>query len=46
MFDYLFVVFINEKNWMIKAIYKVSHDIVKNFLNLDQRNIFKWKREA
>ncbi|MBY9013606.1 MAG: hypothetical protein KGD70_14625 [Candidatus Lokiarchaeota archaeon] len=46
MFDYLFVVFINEKNWMIEAIYKVSSDIVKDFLNLDQRNIFKWKREV
>ena len=31
---------------MIKAIYKVSRDIVKDFLNLDQRNIFEWKREA
>ena len=46
MFDYLFAVFINEKNWMIEAIYKVSRDIVKDFLNLDQRNIFEWKREA
>ena len=46
MFDYLFAVFINEKNWIIEAIYKVSRDIVKDFLNLDQRNIFKWKREA
>ena len=46
MFDYLFIVFINEKNWMIEAIYKLSCDIVKDFLDLDQRNIFTWKREA
>ena len=46
MFDYLFIVFINEKNWMIESIYKLSCDIVKDFLNLDQRNIFEWKREA
>ena len=46
MFDYLFIVFINEKNCMIESIYKLSCDIVKDFLNLDQRNIFEWKREA
>lgn len=31
---------------MIEAIYKLSCDIVKDFLDLDQRNIFTWKREA
>ena len=45
-FDYLFVVFINEKTWMIDSIYKVPCNIVKDFLSLDQKNSFQWKREA
>jgi len=45
-FDYLFVVFINEKTWMIDSIYKVTCNVVKDFLSLDQKNSFQWKREA
>ena len=45
-FDYLFVVFINEKTWMIDSIYKVNCSVVKDFLSLDQKNSFQWKREA
>ena len=45
-FDYLFVVFINEKTWMIDSIYKVPSNVVKDFLSFDQKNSFQWKREA
>jgi len=45
-FDYLFVVFINEKTWMIDSIYKVPCNVVKDFLSLDQKNSFQWKRET
>ena len=45
-FDYLFVVFINEKTWVIDSIYKVPSNVVKDFLSFDQKNSFQWKREA
>jgi len=44
--DYLFAVFINEKTWMIDSIYKVSHDVVKDFLSTDQARKFKWRGES
>ena len=45
-FDYLFVVFINELTWMIDSIYKVSNEVVKQFLSIDQKKSFEWRRES
>ncbi len=45
-FDYLLAVFINEKTWMINSIYRVPHDVVKDFPNIDQPRRFKWLRES
>ena len=44
--DYLFVVFINEATWMIDSVYRVSHDVVKNFLSTDTVKRFEWRRES
>ena len=45
-FDYLLAVFINEETWMIDSIYKVPHDVVKDFLSNDQVRRFEWRRES
>jgi len=45
-FDYLFVVFIDELTWMIDSIYKVSNEVVKQFLSTDQKKSFEWRRES
>ena len=45
-FDYLFVVFMDEKSWMINSIYKVSYDVVKDFLSIDKKKRFEWRRES
>ena len=44
--DYLFAIFISEEPWMIDSIYKISHDVVKNFLSNDQVRKFEWRRES
>lgn len=44
--DYLLAVFINGKSWMIEAIYRVSHEIVKEFLSSDPAQKFRWKRRS
>ena len=45
-FDYLFIVFMNENTWMIDSIYKVSQNIVRNFLSVDPPRRFKWCGES
>ena len=45
-FDYLLAVFIDEKTWMINSIYKVSHNVVKDFLTIDPTRKFKWCGES
>jgi len=45
-FDYLFIVFMNENTWMIDSIYKVSQNIVRDFLSVDSPRIFRWCRES
>ena len=44
--NYLFVVFINDVTWMIDSVYRVSHDVVKNFLSTDHQKRFEWRRES
>jgi len=44
--DYLFAVFIDEKTWMIDSIYKVPHNVVKDFLTVDPPRRFKWRGES
>ena len=43
--DYLLIVFMNKETWMIDSIYKVSHNIVKDFFDSKQLS-FKWNRES
>lgn len=45
-FDYLLVVFVNEKSWMIDAVYKVSHDVVAEFVSADPARRFRWRRRS
>ena len=45
-FDYLLIVFMNNKTWMIDSIYKVSIDVVRRFLSYDQDNRFEWRGES
>ena len=45
-FDYLFIVFMNENTWMIDSIYKVSKNIVRDFLSVDSPRIFRWCGES
>ncbi len=45
-FDFLLIVFINEETWMIDSIYRVPHDVVKDFLSINQAGRFEWGREA
>jgi hypothetical protein len=45
-FDYLFIVFIDEKTWMIDSVYRVSCDIVTKFLNTGLAKKFEWIRES
>ena len=45
-FDYVFIVFINEKSWMIDSVYSVSYDIVTKFLNNNLNKKFEWRRES
>jgi hypothetical protein len=45
-FDYLLVVFVDERSWMIDAVYRVSMDVVEEFLGADPARRFMWKRES
>ena len=45
-FDYLFIVFMNKNTWMIDSIYKVSQNIVRDFLSVDPPRRFKWCGES
>lgn len=46
VFDYLFIVFIDETTWIIDSVYRVSYDIVTKFLNTDLDKKFEWRRES
>jgi hypothetical protein len=46
VFNYLFIVFIDEITWMIDSVYRVAYDIVTKFLNTDLDKKFEWRRES
>lgn len=44
--DYLFVVFLDKKTWMINSIYKVSIKVVNDFLSIGTVRSFNWCGES
>lgn len=46
VFDFLFLVFINNHSWMIDSVYKVSRGVVGQFLVFDSPNSFRWCGES
>lgn len=45
-FDFLLLVFISEKSWMIDSIYRVSSEVAKEFSSTDFAQRFEWSRRS
>ena len=43
--DYIFCVFLDKESLLFDSVYKISWDVVKDFL-VDSKKCFEWKREA
>jgi hypothetical protein len=46
LFDYLFIVLIDEDSWLVSNNFKVSPDTVQAFLSEDSVRRFNWRRES
>jgi len=45
-FDFLLCVFIDEKNFKIKSIYKVPHNTVKRYTKSYKTDSFRWNKKS
>ena len=44
--DFLLLVFINDKSWMIDSIYRVSSEVVKVLVSAHSTQKFEWTRRS